>query len=59
MYEMKENIDNVDEFNYLYDAVEWGHYEKEISAKVLENTMYSISIYDKSKIIGFKRIKIK
>jgi hypothetical protein len=28
MYNIKENVINVDEFNFLYDAVGWGHYDK-------------------------------
>lgn len=53
---IKENIKNVDEFNYLYDAVGWGHYDEEISAHALDNTMYSISVYDDEKIIGYGRL---
>lgn len=56
MYEIKENIKNIDEFNYLYDSVGWGHYEKELSKKALDNTMYSVSVYDNNKIIGYGRI---
>ena len=56
MINIKENINNIDEFNYLYGAVGWGHYDKEISKKSLENTVYSISIYDNKKIIGYGRI---
>ena len=33
---IKENVNNIDEFNYLYDAVGWGSYEKEISRKSLK-----------------------
>ena len=29
-----ENIDNVEEYNYLFDIVGWGSYPKEISKKV-------------------------
>lgn len=56
MIVVKENKISVDEFNYLYDAVGWGHYENNISAKALSNTLYSVSIYDDDKIIGFGRI---
>lgn len=56
MYNIKENTNNVEEFNYLYDEVGWGHYSKEISKKALENSLYSVSIYDEDKIIGFGRI---
>ena len=53
---IKENINNVDEFNCLYDAVGWGSYEKNISEKALANTIYSVSIYDDNKIIGYGRL---
>ena len=56
MISIKENINSVEEFNYLYDAVGWGSYDKKISKKALENTMYSVSIYDDDKIIGYGRI---
>ena len=35
MLEIKENVKNVEEFNYMYDAVGWGHYSYEISKKAL------------------------
>ena len=53
---IKENINDVQEFNYLYDSVGWGHYDDEISKKALDNTFYSVSIYDDDKIIGFGRL---
>ena len=53
---LKENVNNVDEFNYLYDKVGWGSYEKEISKIALKNTMYSVSVYDDEKIIGYGRL---
>lgn len=53
---IKENINNVDEFNLLYDSVGWGHYSKEISEIALCNTFYSVSVYDESDIIGYGRI---
>ena len=56
MLEIKENIKNVDEFNLLYKLVRWGEYDKEISKRALDNTFYSVSIYDDSKIIGYGRI---
>lgn len=51
-----ENINNVKEFNELYDAVGWGSYEDSISTKALQNTFYSVSIYDNDNIIGYGRI---
>lgn len=56
MFIIKENINDVYEFNYLYDAVGWEHYEEEISRKALANTFYSVSVYDGDKIIGFGRL---
>lgn len=53
---IKENVNNVDEFNNLYDAVGWEHYDKEISEIALKNTMYSVSVYDNDKNIGFGRL---
>lgn len=51
-----ENIDNVDEYNYLYDIVGWGSYEKEISKKALSHNIYSVSVYENDNIIGYGRI---
>ncbi len=53
---IKENNKNVEEFNSLYDAVGWGAYDNRISKIALDNTFYSISVYDKDKIIGFGRL---
>ena len=53
---IKENVNNVEEFNYLYDAVGWGSYDEKVSEKALANTMYSVSVYDDDKIIGYGRI---
>ena len=56
MISVKENVKNTEEFNYLYDAVGWGAYDEKISQKALENTFYSVSVYDDNKIIGYVRI---
>lgn len=56
MITVKENVLNVDEFNSLYDAVGWGAYEREVSLKALQNTFYSVSIYDGDSIIGYGRL---
>lgn len=56
MIKLKENENNVEEFNYLYDVVGWGHYDLNIAIKALSNTLYSVSIYDDDKIIGYGRI---
>jgi predicted GNAT family N-acyltransferase len=56
MINIKENIKNVEEFNLLYDAVGWGAYDEKITQKALDNTFYSVSIYDDEKIVGYGRI---
>ena len=56
MIRIKENIKNEEEFNKLYDSVGWGAYNKEISNKALDNTFYSVSVYDDDKIIGYGRL---
>ena len=52
MIKIKENNNDVQEFNYLYDAVGWGHYDEAISEIALKNTFYSVSVYDDDKIVG-------
>ena len=56
MISIKENVNSIEEFNYLYDAVGWGSYDKKVSEKALANTMYSVSLYYDDKIIGYGRI---
>lgn len=56
MIRIKENVNSVEEFNYLYDAVGWGSYDEKVSKKALNNTYYSVSIYDDNKIIGYGRL---
>ena len=56
MIKIKENNKNVDEFNLLYDSVGWGAYDNAVSQKALDNTFYSISVYDDNRIIGYGRI---
>ena len=51
-----ENINNVEEYNYLFDIVGWGSYPVEISKKALSNNIYSVSIYDNDNIIGYGRL---
>ena len=50
MISIKENIKNVEEFNLLYDAVGWGAYDEKITQKALNNTFYSVSVYDDKEI---------
>ena len=56
MISIKENNRNVEEFNHLYDSVGWGCYDEEVSKKALDNSFYTISVYDDDKIIGFGRL---
>ena len=56
MISIKENVNSIEEFNYLYDAVGWGSYDEKVLEKSLANTMYSVSLYDDDKIIGYGRI---
>ena len=56
MISFKEKNKNVEEFNLLYNAVGWGAYSEEISKTALENTFYSISVYDDDKIVGYGRL---
>ena len=56
MINIKENIKNVEEFNLLYDAVGWGAYDEKITQKALDNTFYSVSVYDDNNIVGYGRI---
>ena len=56
MLSIKENVKNVEEFNLLYNSVGWEPYDENITKKALENTFYSVSIYDNDKIFGYGRI---
>lgn len=56
MIRMEENTISVKEFNYLNESVGWGSRSGDIVASALDNTLYSVSIYDDDKIVGFGRI---
>ena len=56
MIKIKENNKDIKEFNYLYDSVGWGAYDNSITKKALDNTFYSVSVYDDDKIIGYGRM---
>ena len=51
-----ENSITPDKFNYLTEKVGWGTRDTSIVEESLNNTLYSISVYDDYKIIGFGRI---
>ena len=40
MIEIKENTNNAEEFNYLYDRVQWGAYDIETTKKLLNYIQY-------------------
>lgn len=56
MLTIKENNKNINEFNLLYDSVGWGAYDKTISKRALDNTFYSVSVYDDGNIVGYGRL---
>ena len=56
MLNIKENSKNAEEFNLLYDSVGWGAYNKDITKRALDNTFYSVSVYENDTIVGFGRI---
>ena len=45
-----------DEFNDLTEAVGWGRRDNKIVEEALNNTLYSLCIYDGDKLIGYGRI---
>ena len=53
---IKENVKNIEEFNFLYDYVGWGCYDDKVSEVALDNTLYSVSVYDNDEIIGYGRL---
>ena len=56
MIKIIENKISVDNFNYLTDKVGWGVRDTKIVEEALNNTLYSVSIYDDENIIGYGRI---
>lgn len=44
------------EFNMLTEAVGWGTRENHIIEEALNNTLYSLCVYDGDKLIGYGRI---
>ncbi len=47
---------SVDDFNYLTDKVGWGTRDANIIEEALNNTLYSVSVYDNDKIVGYGRL---
>lgn len=56
MIQIRENMISTSEFNFLTSKVGWGVREESIIEEALKNTLYSVSIYDDDKIIGFGRM---
>lgn len=56
MIKIVENKISADDFNYLTNKVEWGTRDIKVIKEALNNTLYSVSIYDDNKIIGYGRI---
>ncbi len=56
MIRIDENKISIDNFNYLTDKVGWGTRDNKIIEEALNNTLYSVSINDDNKIIGYGRI---
>lgn len=56
MIRIDENKISVSDFNYLTDKVGWGTRNEKVVEEALNNTLYSVSIYDDNKIIGYGRI---
>ena len=46
----------VEDFNYLNEKVGWGRRENIVVKEALDNTLYSITVYDDKKVIGYGRI---
>lgn len=47
---------SVEEFNFLYNSVGWGTINFDVIKEALNNTLYSVTLYDEDKLIGFGRI---
>ena len=56
MINIKNNKISANDFNYLTDKVGWGTRDVKVIEEALNNTLYSVSIYDNDKIIGYGRI---
>ena len=51
-----ERTPSAEEFNYLTSSVKWGTRKNNIIEEALKNTLYSLCVYDDSKLIGYGRI---
>lgn len=51
-----EKRPTADEMNMLMKSVGWGKRDEEIIEEALDNTLYSLCVYDEDKLIGYGRI---
>lgn len=51
-----EKTPTPDDFNMLTESVGWGKRENNIVKEALRNTLYSLCVYDKNRLIGYGRI---
>ena len=56
MIKIVENKITAHDFNYLTEKVGWGIRDINIVEEALKNTLYSVTIYDDNKIIGYGRL---
>lgn len=56
MIKIIENKITANDFNYLTEKVGWGIRDINIVEEALKNTLYSVTIYDDDKIIGYGRL---
>ena len=54
--EFVEKRPSPQEFNYLTSLVGWGYRDEKIILEALNNTIYSLCVYDNDKLIGYGRI---
>ena len=47
---------SVEEYNFLTESVDWGTRNSMIVKEAIQNTLYSLCVYDDENIIGFGRI---
>ena len=56
MIKYSEEKISVENFNYLNEKVGWGKRDNIVVKEALDNTLYSITVYDEKKVIGYGRI---
>lgn len=56
MITIEENKISVADFNRLTDKVGWGTRNEKVVEEALNNTLYSVSIYDDNKVVGYGKI---